>query len=160
VRILVRAVGGIGSGPEAELCDLYAGRVGKIGRGLGVARIDVAERAESRARTAEERKSAEARDLLAQVPAGGVVVALDERGEALGSVAFARLIEAHKDGGTGTLAFLLGGPDGHGAEVTARAARVLSFGPATYPHALARVLLLEQIYRALTILAGHPYHRA
>jgi 23S rRNA (pseudouridine1915-N3)-methyltransferase len=159
VRILIRAVGGIGSGPEADLCELYAGRIGKIGRGLGVTRFDMAERPESRARTVEERKSAEARDLLSQVPAGAVIIALDERGEALGSIAFARLIEAHKDGGAGTLAFLVGGPDGHGAEVLAKASRTLSFGPATYPHALARVLLTEQVYRALTILAGHPYHR-
>lgn len=160
VRVLVCAVGGIGSGPEAELCDMYAGRIGKMGRALGFTRFDIIERPEARARSVDERKGAEARDLLAQVPPGATIVALDERGGTMGSAAFAAYVASVRDRGGGPLAFLIGGPDGHGAEVISRATTTLSFGPATFPHLLVRVMLTEQIYRALTILAGHPYHRA
>jgi 23S rRNA (pseudouridine1915-N3)-methyltransferase len=101
----------------------------------------------------------EARLVSAAVPAKGFSVVLDERGKALASHAFADLLRRHLDGGTPDIAFLIGGPDGHAPGIRENAGLLLSFGPMTWPHRLVRVMLLEQLYRALTIIAGHPYHR-
>jgi 23S rRNA (pseudouridine1915-N3)-methyltransferase len=87
-------------------------------------------------------------------------VALDERGKALPSEAFAAKIGDWRDRGAGDLAFLIGGADGHGDAVRARADFLLAFGPMTWPHMLVRGMLAEQLYRAQQILAGHPYHRS
>lgn len=87
-------------------------------------------------------------------------VVLDERGKQLGSTEFAALLGRWRDNGTREARFLIGGADGHGAETRANADLLLGFGSATWPHLLARAMLLEQLYRATTILAGHPYHRA
>ena len=102
----------------------------------------------------------EAGRLIAALPAGGMVVALDERGKSLTSPDFAGHVGRARDAGRGAFAFVIGGPDGLAGEVRARADLVLSFGALTWPHQLVRVLLAEQLYRAMTILAGHPYHRA
>jgi 23S rRNA (pseudouridine1915-N3)-methyltransferase len=120
--------------------------------------IRVVEVALRRALPLERRLADEASRLLSGVPDGAVVVALDERGRLLGSRAFAQRIAAWQQDGR-DLAFLVGGPDGLGPEVIARADLVLALGPMTWPHLLVRVLLAEQLYRASTILAGHPYHR-
>lgn len=109
---------------------------------------------------AARRPDAEAALLLDAVPAGAVVLTLDERGQALSSEAFARRLGQWRDEGCRTVLFLVGGADGHGRAAIERADLVLALGPMTWPHELVRVLLLEQIYRAGTILAGHPYHRA
>lgn len=85
---------------------------------------------------------------------------LDEHGPALASMALARMLERARDAGTRELRFLIGPADGHGADARARATGSLSFGPATWPHLLVRAMLAEQLYRAVSILAGHPYHRA
>lgn len=106
------------------------------------------------------RRDAEAEALLEAVPPGAVVVALDEHGELLDSPAFAARLAAWRDAGERTVAFLIGGPDGHGAAVLRAARLTLAFGRMTWPHELIRVMLVEQLYRAGTILAGHPYHRA
>jgi 23S rRNA (pseudouridine1915-N3)-methyltransferase len=90
----------------------------------------------------------------------GLRVALDERGKALSSDAFARLMGHKRDDGVASLAFLIGGPDGNGKAVLDAADLTLSLGSMTLPHGLARVVLIEQVYRAVTILSGHPYHRA
>ena len=105
-------------------------------------------------------KRAEAELLLAAIPQGSVVVALDERGKALSSEAFAAKMGAWRDQGAADIAFLIGGADGHGDAVRARADFLLALGPMTWPHMLVRGMLTEQIYRAQQILAGHPYHRA
>src|ERR1700740_2317707 len=102
-------------------------------------------------------KEREAALLLAHVPPGGVLVALDERGTALGSAGFAERFREWRDAGA-VPSFLIGGADVHGGGVRARADLLLAFGTMTWPHLLARVMLLEQIYRAQQILAGHPYH--
>jgi 23S rRNA (pseudouridine1915-N3)-methyltransferase len=108
----------------------------------------------------ERRKEAEAALLLGAVPAGAAVVALDERGRDLASDELALQLGAWRDGGRRTVAFLIGGPDGL-AESTLRAAELrLAFGRMAWPHRLVRVMLAEQLYRAHSILAGHPYHRA
>ena len=108
----------------------------------------------------ERRKSAEADLLLAAIPPGAAVVALDERGRDPTSDDLARQLGVWRDGGRRAAAFLVGGPDGLAANVLAAADLHFAFGRLTWPHRLVRVMLAEQLYRATTILAGHPYHRA
>jgi 23S rRNA (pseudouridine1915-N3)-methyltransferase len=114
---------------------------------------------EGRARRPEDRKADEAARLLAAVGSATIVL-LDEGGKSLDSEAFARRIGALRDGGTQTLAFLIGGADGHGDAARSAAGLTLALGAMTLPHQIVRLVLVEQLYRAATILAGHPYHRA
>jgi 23S rRNA (pseudouridine1915-N3)-methyltransferase len=93
------------------------------------------------------------------VSANAVKVLLDERGEALSSMALARQLERWRDGGKREVRFMIGAADGHGDAERADADLLLSFGPATWPHLLARAMLAEQLFRATAILANHPYHR-
>lgn len=108
----------------------------------------------------ERRKEAEAALLLEAIPPGAAVVALDERGCDQTSEDLARQLGLWRDDGRRTTAFLIGGPDGLAATALAAADLRLAFGRLTWPHRLVRVMLAEQLYRATTILAGHPYHRA
>ena len=101
----------------------------------------------------------EAKNLWSAVPPATPVVVLDERGKTMSSAAFARFLSAQADSGAKQLTFMIGGPDGHDPETRAKALQLLGFGPMTFPHRLVRVMLLEQIYRAVTILVNHPYHR-
>ncbi|WP_346913364.1 23S rRNA (pseudouridine(1915)-N(3))-methyltransferase RlmH [uncultured Roseibium sp.] len=93
------------------------------------------------------------------MPSGAKLVVLDEHGKSLSSLHFSRKLEGWKDEGVQDVVFAIGGADGHGAELLARADLKIAFGTMTWPHQLVRILLSEQIYRALTIQAGHPYHR-
>ena len=93
------------------------------------------------------------------LPANSVTVVLDERGETLSSMAFAKKLESWRDGGKREMRFLIGAADGHGPDIRADADLLLSFGPATWPHLLVRAMLAEQLFRATAILANHPYHR-
>lgn len=160
MRLIVAAVGRLKDGAERELFRRYAARVDPAGRPLGIGPLSIVEIAESRAGAAPARRQAEARGLLAKLPAGATLVALDERGDGLDSAGFAQALAAWRARGTDALAFAVGGPDGLGDAAAARAARRLSLGPMTLPHGLARIVLAEQLYRALTILTGHPYHRS
>ena len=108
--------------------------------------------------SASERKIREGELLLAAVPERALVVALDERGKHVSSADFAKLIGKWGSSGS-TIAFLIGGADGHGDAVRARADHLLALGTMTWPHLLVRAMLCEQLYRAQQILAGHPYHR-
>lgn len=153
-------VGRMKAGPERDLLDRYVTRARASARPLGIAGLDLVEVEEGRGRSAEERKREEAAALSARLPAGTVVVALDERGRSLPSQDFAARIGALADAGTPALAFVIGGPDGFDEGFRAAARDVVSFGAATMPHQLVRVVLAEQIYRAVTILTRHPYHRA
>lgn len=159
MRVSIAAVGRMKSGPERELLDRYVDRAGKQGRGLGITRVEIRETSESRAARADDRKAEEAAGLVAGIAETAYVVALDERGTTLDSAGFAalvgRLLAEGRD-----LALVIGGADGHGAAVTARADLGLAFGAMTWPHQIVRILAAEQIYRATTILAGHPYHRS
>ena len=92
-------------------------------------------------------------------PNASVTIVLDERGETLSSLAFAKKLEAWRDGGKREARFLIGAADGHDDKARGEADLLLSFGPATWPHMLARAMLAEQLFRATAILAGHPYHR-
>ncbi len=158
MKIAIGAIGHLKSGPEKELSLDYEGRIRAIGRQAGVTGITIKEWSESRAAQPAERKSDEAAELWA-IAGDGPVVILDEHGKTKGSEEFADWLRRQADQGHRQVTFLLGGPDGHDAGSRVKADLVLSFGPMTFPHRLARIMLLEQIYRALTILVNHPYHR-
>jgi 23S rRNA (pseudouridine1915-N3)-methyltransferase len=147
----VLAIGRQRRGPLFDLQQLYAGRIAPP--------VTITELEEKRKLAAAELKRREAELLLAAVPPGARLVALDGSGEEWTSRAFAERIAAWRDAGAAALAFAVGGADGLGDAVIARADAVLSLGAMTWPHLLARVMLLEQLYRAQQIGAGHPYHR-
>ncbi|MDJ0951065.1 MAG: 23S rRNA (pseudouridine(1915)-N(3))-methyltransferase RlmH [Alphaproteobacteria bacterium] len=156
MRLLVAAVGRARRDPAAELFAFYSRRIDA--RVLG--RLELKEVEDKRPLAAAERRAREAELLLAAVPAGAVVVALDAAGKTMTSAEFADLLGRWRDRGTGLVAFLIGGAEGHGQGVLDRAELTLSLGPMTWPHLLVRGMLAEQLYRAQTILAGHPYHRS
>ena len=158
MKVTVVAVGRLKTGPERELLDRYRDRADRAGRQLGLT-FDTREIAESSARNPATRKEEEAAAILAAVPAAAALIALDERGKPLDSRGFADRIAAWRDGGTKDLAVVIGGPDGLAPAFTDRADLRLAFGAMTWPHQLVRVMLAEQLYRAVTILSGHPYHR-
>jgi 23S rRNA (pseudouridine1915-N3)-methyltransferase len=160
MRLLIAAIGKLKQGPERELFAHYLGRAETLGRKLHLSPLDVIELAESKAATAPARNKAEGAALLAKIPASHRLICLDRTGESLSSEGFAGLLAKLRDGGQEGVAFLIGGADGLAPEVLARAAKKVSLGAMTLPHGLARIVLAEQIYRAATILAGHPYHRA
>ena len=147
------------AGPERDICARYLERAQAASRGVGLTGVEMRETDESRARRPEDRKCEEARFLTAQIPAGARIIVLDERGKTLGSEAFAADIGAARDAGAPAYALLIGGPDGIDPELRAKASMVLAFGAMTWPHQLVRIMAAEQIYRAITILSGHPYHR-
>lgn len=151
MRLLILAVGRLKSGPQAALQSHYAGRL--------TWPLEIREVEERRALPDRERKAREGEKLLAALPEDAVLVALDERGTQLSSLGFADWLKRWRAGGTKTLAFAIGGADGLAEPVLVKAALTLSLGQMTWPHLLARGLLLEQLYRAQQILAGHPYHR-
>lgn len=160
MHLTVIAVGRLKSGPERELAERYRERANDAGRKLGFRAIDLHEIAESRARDAATRCAEEGAAIAAHIPERAILVALDERGKALDSTAFAQMLARWRDSGPGALACVIGGADGLSPELRRRADLTLAFGAATWPHQMVRIMLLEQIYRAMTILAGHPYHRA
>lgn len=159
MRIGVFAVGRMKVGPERELADRYFDRFAKLGLGLGLDFAGVDELPESRHASPDLRKRDEAERLAARLPAGGALIILDERGKNLSSDDFSIRLAALRDGGTRDAALVIGGPDGHDASIRERADLVLCFGAQTWPHQMVRFMLAEQLYRAATILAGHPYHR-
>lgn len=159
MRLELIAVGRMRSGPEKELVVRYCERARSAGRAIGFSDVVMRDIDESPARRPEDRKAEEARAILAQVATGARLVALDEGGELLSSRAFAAALASRRDQGANATALVLGGPDGLAASISATASLVLSLGRMTYPHQLARILVAEQIYRAITILSGHPYHR-
>lgn len=157
---MVIAIGRLKQGPERELADRYAARFDDAGRKLGFRGLEVREIPESRARDTATRISEEAAAIAALMPEKSVLIALDEHGDSIDSSMFARHLGRWRDESVANTIFLIGGADGLSPELQRKAKLRLSFGRATWPHQLVRVLLLEQIYRAATILAGHPYHRA
>jgi len=159
MHLLVGAVGRLKDGAERELLGRYRDRFADLGKRLRLGPVTWHELAESRASSAARRREEEAAALLKRARDAQRIIALDERGEALSSQAFAQLLAKVRDDGTDTLAILIGGPDGLAPGVRAAAHTTLSLGAITLPHALARIVLAEQLYRAATILAGHPYHR-
>jgi 23S rRNA (pseudouridine1915-N3)-methyltransferase len=160
MRLVVIAVGRLKQGPERELAGRYRERIDEIGRKLGFRGLEIHEIPESRARDAATRIAEETAAVFARIPEKSVLIALDERGDSIGSTAFARHLAGWRDQGVENTIFAIGGPDGLSPDLRGKAGFRLAFGAATWPHQMVRVMLLEQIYRAATILAGHPYHRA
>lgn len=158
MKIAILAVGRLKAGPERELFERYFDRAAAVGRRLGLS-FALNEFPESRAASGETRKEREAETILAKSRRDAVLIALDERGRALDSAAFAERLRAWRDGGKGEVTVAIGGPDGLGEAVLAGADLRLALGAMTWPHQLVRIMLAEQLYRAVTILSGHPYHR-
>ena len=160
MRLVVIAIGRLKQGPERELAERYRERFDDIGRKLGFRGLEVHEIPESRARDAASRIAEEATAISAAIPAKSLLVALDEHGDNLDSGAFARNLGRWRDQSVANTIFVIGGADGLSPDLRRKAKLSVAFGPATWPHQMVRVMLLEQVYRAATILAGHPYHRA
>ena len=160
MRIVVIAIGRLKQGPERELADRYRERFDDIGRKLGFRGLEIHEIPESRARDVPARMADEAAAISALIPDKSSIIALDERGETIDSAAFARHLGRWRDESVPTAVFLIGGADGLSPELRRRVKLSVAFGKATWPHQMVRVMLLEQIYRAATILSSHPYHRA
>jgi 23S rRNA (pseudouridine1915-N3)-methyltransferase len=160
MRLLVAAIGRLKQGPERELYAHYADRAEALGRKLSFSSLATIEVSESRAASAAARSAAEGRALLGKLPPGCKLISLDRQGRALDSEAFAKALAGFRDGGAQALAVMIGGADGLDNAALERADLVLSLGAMTLPHGLARIVLAEQLYRAMTMLSGHPYHRA
>jgi 23S rRNA (pseudouridine1915-N3)-methyltransferase len=158
MRIVVAAVGRMKRGPERELAERYLARAAKSGRGIGLRSVEIVEIAESRARDVGRRTLEESIALATIIPKGAATVLLDPGGETVDSPSFAKRLRGWNDGDR-DVAFVIGGPDGLADSLSESADLHLAFGALTWPHQLVRVMLLEQIYRAVTILSGHPYHR-
>ena len=159
MRVLVLAVGRMKKGAEAELADRYLKRALQAGRAIGIRNIEIVEIRESRAPDAERRKLEESIAIANVIPDDAAVVLLDEHGDGIGSAAFADQLGRWRDGSQAVTAFVIGGADGLSETLRNRARITLNFGQVTWPHQLVRIMLLEQLYRAVTILSGHPYHR-
>ena len=159
MRIQIVAIGRLKDGSERELYARYADRIGVAGRAVGFNSLELVELPEGRGATPAVRMADEATRLVARCREADIRIVLDERGKGLTSAAFSERLRGIKDRSTGTLAFVIGGPDGHGPGAREAASFMLSLSPMTLPHGFARIMLVEQIYRATTILSGHPYHR-
>lgn len=159
MRLIIASVGRLKQWPEAELASRYLDRADALGRKLGLT-LSQQESVEGRGERASERRASEAQALRKLIPEGAILIALDERGENLTSEQFAQSLWLWRDGGEKSVAFLLGGPDGLAGELRGQARQTIAFGAMTWPHQFARIMLAEQLYRALAILSGHPYHRA
>ena len=159
MRLQVLAIGRLKAGPEKTLAGDYQTRIEGLGRKAGISKLSITEFAESQSQTANQRQDEEARLLAGALAPKALTLVLDERGKTMTSEAFSQFLQRHLDRGTQDLAFLIGGPDGHSAKTRKTAGQLLSLGEMTWPHRLARVMLFEQIYRAVTIMVNHPYHR-
>jgi 23S rRNA (pseudouridine1915-N3)-methyltransferase len=160
MRLRIAAVGRLKAGPERELLDRYVERVNAAGRAVHLAPLDVVDVSESAARRPADRLAEEAKALKKWAIIGARRIVLGARGKNLSSEDFAQYLAALREKGAPAALFLIGGADGLAADARKDADLVLAFGAATFPHQLVRILLAEQIYRAVTILSGHPYHRA
>lgn len=159
MKLTIAAIGRMKRGAEQDLCARYADRADKAGRALSLGPLRIVEFNESRASRPAERKAQEADMLLGGAPPGAAKFVLDENGTAHTSRSFTKLLAEERDNGCTEAWFFIGGADGHGDALLDAATKKISLGKMTYPHQIARCLLAEQIYRAITILSGHPYHR-
>jgi 23S rRNA (pseudouridine1915-N3)-methyltransferase len=155
VRLHLCAVGRLRAGPERALVDDYLQRCDRTGRPLGLGPVTEHEVEDKRGGG----MAAEGELLARALPAGSVLVVLDERGKSLSSPELATQLAQWRDGGRQDAAFVIGGADGIDPALRSRSDLAISFGRMVWPHMLVRVMLAEQLYRATTILAGSPYHR-
>jgi 23S rRNA (pseudouridine1915-N3)-methyltransferase len=159
MRLVVAAVGKLKRGPERELAERYRERLEKLARSIGL-RLEVVEIAESKNRDVERRRIEESIALSTLIPDGAALVLLEERGRALKTGDLVDALRSWRDSGRDACVFMIGGADGLATTLHEKADIVLAFGGLTWPHQLVRIMLLEQLYRVGTVLAGHPYHRA
>jgi 23S rRNA (pseudouridine1915-N3)-methyltransferase len=159
MKLLLLAIGRLKAGPERELVARYSERCVTGGRKIGFTGFEMREIDESRARRPEDRKAEEAAALAAVIPQGARKICLDERGKTMTSEEFSRRLGDWRDAGAPACALVIGGPDGLDPAFRDKADLTLAFGAMTWPHQIVRALAAEQLFRALTILSGHPYHR-
>ena len=156
MRVHICAVGRLRNGPERDLYDDYLTRFDRTGRALALGPAKLIE--------VEDKKgggmAAEAALLQRAIPDGSLICTMDERGKVMSSPDFAKLLATWRDQGRQDVSFVIGGADGIDPSLRAQADASLSFGKMVWPHMLVRVMLTEQLYRAASILAGGPYHRA
>jgi 23S rRNA (pseudouridine1915-N3)-methyltransferase len=160
MRLVILAVGHARGTSESALVEDYVGRAHAMGKRLGFSSVSVEEVGVSKLRESRSRLVEEGEHLAARIPAAAHVISLDARGKGMTSESFAEMLGAMRDAGARDLVFLIGGPDGLDPGPAVKPGRSLAFGPQIWPHLLVRAMLAEQIYRAITILGGHPYHRA
>ena len=160
MRIIVAAVGRLKRGGEFDIAERYRKRAEQNGRSLGLRAVEVIEIRESRAAVAGKRMLEESIALANVIPDGAAIVTLDERGKNLDSANFAAQLSKWRGANRSAAIFLIGGADGLAPSLHDKTELRLSFGASTWPHQLVRIMLLEQLYRATTILSGHPYHRS
>lgn len=160
MKIHILAVGRLKDGPERQLVHRYLDRAKAAGRQLGFGDVDVRELPESRAKQAEQRKKEEAEAILDARQDGAVLVFLDERGKSLTSDKFAQQLGTWRDQGIRDCYFVIGGADGLDKTLRQQGHLTVNLSTLTWPHQIVRILLAEQVYRAMTILSGHPYHRS
>jgi 23S rRNA (pseudouridine1915-N3)-methyltransferase len=158
MRIVIVAVGRLKRGPETELSERYRKRAAQTGRNLGLRDVEIVEIRESRATEPGKRMLEESIALANVIPAGAAVVLLDAHGQNLESPSLAAQVAKWRGDDRPAAVFLIGGADGLSPSLREKADLRLSFGASTWPHQLVRIMLLEQLYRVTTILAGHPYH--
>lgn len=154
MHIQIISVGKLKRGPEKDLIDDYATRFSKAGPGLGLRSLKLIDLSSGGGLAAEGER------LLNAIPKGADIIRLDEHGRQWRSVDFARRMETLRDSGTQNLCFLIGGAEGYSAQVRSECPETMAFGPQTWPHRLVKVMLTEQLYRAVSLLAGTPYHKA
>ncbi len=160
MRLLIAAVGRLKSGPERDLAERYRKRAAQAGRSVGLTGFEIVEIRESRADDTARRMLEELIAIANVIPERAVTILMDERGESLPSSSFAGHVQAWRMEAKPAAVFVIGGADGLAPGLRDKANLTMAFGAATWPHQMVRVMLLEQIYRAVTILSGHPYHRA
>lgn len=159
MRLNIVCVGYARGTPEGALVEEYIHRAQNMGRNLGFAAVEVTEVSVSKARQADKRMAEEAERLAARLPSDAHIILMDAKGKGMTSEDFADMLGALRDAGTHDLCFIIGGPDGLAPLPGKHSGRSLAFGQQIWPHLLVRAMLAEQVYRAITILAGHPYHR-
>ncbi len=159
MRVSIAAIGKLKTGPEKLMADDYQKRIEVLGRKAGITSLKINEWSESQGGSAKQRMDDEAQILWAAVPQSALCLVLDERGQSHSSEGFASLIRKQADQGVSDLLFMIGGPDGHAPQTREKANGLIALGPMVWPHRLVRIMLLEQIYRSVTMMVNHPYHR-
>lgn len=154
MHLHIISIGKLKSGPEKDLVDDYVSRFNKAGPGVGLRSLKLTDLASGGGLDAEGAR------ILAAVPQGARVIRLDEHGPAWTSVALSNKIAAWRDAGEGALCFLIGGAEGYSSDVRIAFPNTMAFGPQTWPHRLVKVMMAEQLYRAVSLHAGLPYHKA
>jgi 23S rRNA (pseudouridine1915-N3)-methyltransferase len=160
MRLVLLAVGKLKPGPERDLAESYVARAKNGCRELGLGALEMRELPVSRRPRADDRRAEEAVAISAAAPAEARLALLDERGQLLGSEEFSADMAKARDAGVSSYVVAIGGPDGFDPSLRSKGGLIVSFGRMTWPHQLMRAMAAEQIYRATTIMRGHPYHRA